>query len=318
MAKEWDYEELLDEAPRFSMRMPALQSTKAKMLGGDRDVTIVTALVPLPGSAASDIREIKDGKELRTNVHVIADISGSTRDFLEPAMRQIVELLSRKELKSLIGQVTLTRYASGLPKLAEFSGPFSIRDFAKQDLRKAAAMRGDDAEPLLTALATATDSMKGQTAASTALIILSGADVDPTPVILQGTTITPDKITLPANTTTFVTQITPEPSGSLEKMVRSLARTRLEYVPYSENAYRTLGVKLTQLFEETRKQAISEGAFKKLSRQARTSQMIPILPRDMEDDAASLPDPPPYLNDAKWYTVPLNLAVDGLVYKLGR
>jgi hypothetical protein len=160
--------------------------------------------------------------------------------------------------------------------------------------------------------------MKGQTAASTALIILSGADVDPTPVILQGTTITPDKITLPANTTTFVTQITPEPSGSLEKMVRSLARTRLEYVPYSENAYRTLGVKLTQLFEETRKQAISEGAFKKLSRQARTSQMIPILPRDMEDDAASLPDPPPYLNDAKWYTVPLNLAVDGLVYKLGR
>jgi hypothetical protein len=288
------------------------------MLGGDRDVTIVTALVPLPGSAASDIREIKDGKELRTNVHVIADISGSTRDFLEPAMRQIVELLSRKELKSLIGQVTLTRYASGLPKLAEFSGPFSIRDFAKQDLRKAAAMRGDDAEPLLTALATATDSMKGQTAASTALIILSGADVDPTPVILQGTTITPDKITLPANTTTFVTQITPEPSGSLEKMVRSLAQTRLEYVPYSENAYRTLGVKLTQLFEETRKQAISEGAFKKLSRQARTSQMIPILPRDMEDDAASLPDPPPYLNDAKWYTVPLNLAVDGLVYKLGR
>jgi hypothetical protein len=318
MSKEWDYEELLDEAPRFSIRMPTLQSTTVKMLGGDRDVTIVTALFPLPGSAANDIREIKDGKELRTNVHIIADISGSTRDFLEPAMRQIVDLLSGKEFKSMIGKVTLTRYASSLPSLAEFTGPLPIRDLTKQDLRKAAAMRGDDAEPLLTALATAAKSMKGQEASNTALIILSGADVNPAPITLQGATITPEQITLPANTTTFVTQITPEPGESLQKLVRSLARTRLEYVPYGDNAVRSLVVKLSQLFDENRKQAISEGAFKNLSKRARTSQMIPILPRDMEKDAAGLPDPPPYLKDAKWYTIPLSLAVDGLVYKLGR
>lgn len=308
------FEEYLETAPGFSVHLPVVASDTVEVLTGERQASIANVLVPISRQSYERYEGILEGADIALQIALLADTSGSTQGFLEPAVAELAEAIARDPvLRGRVKTVELSTFGQ-TKRSAHRVGSVRLERLSQHTFfAKGARPPSEDAEPLVPALKLATSPLAKASGTATALLVLSGADVALSDTERGVTTEIIDIGSLENMLSIFV-QVTPEPGSALEEASR-MTRGSGRFVPFANGGMAGRVVALLNDYIKTMSSSEMEPViFAPAADLAHAEGMISLLPMDLVPES-HLPPPPPFAMNADWYTASLWLAVDGLVLK---
>jgi hypothetical protein len=321
-ASQWDFEEYHSAAPKFRPILPVIETDTLDLLGGTRQVKLISAMVPIHRDAVTAFDASKMRPETQVSLHFLVDVSNSTNKFVDRAISPLVEQLGRNDaLRSRIQSITLTTFGGPAAKQSEFVGSIAL-----DRLRTYAWHRGNvmqptagEREPLTQGLLTLTSGIDGKPVALPIVIILSGADVmlnlGGRSETQKGRTISAiEDIQLPADASAIFAQVTPEPGQELRSASQKIKSATVRYVDFSESLGRDLVSEIARVADGQLNSAFTPEMFQPYAAAAHKNQMMALLPRVLSDKAV-LPARQAYAAEAEWYSVRLWVTLDNLIWR---
>jgi hypothetical protein len=310
---QWEYEEYFDNAPAFQLRLPVTQSDKVNSLG--REKPIFSVMMPISREMYRAFESERAGFDRKMDVYLIADVSGSTRDFLESAAGGLARTLSNTSLRDRVNAVFVTTFGIGRHEKSSFRGKVAPKDLASFPWhRPGVGQTRDQRDPLVDGLAAMNRGIRADSSSGApVLIVLSAADVEFSGSEAASRSVTIDnlQLKLPASAVAIFAQITPEPGTDLRYVSERLrGMSHVHYLDYSETLADDLSANLRRLAETPKFTAAN--AMNAIARTAHSKKMMAFLPRVLTS-SASLPG---LASDADWYAIRLWLAVDELIWKV--
>jgi len=322
VASPWDYEEYFESPPKFPLKLPVLGTDTLDLLGGDRQTKIVSVMLPISREMFETFEKVKAGTESQLDLYFLLDVSGSTKGFLEPAIAAIAKALGRNEtLRKRIGTVVVTTFGASRTNKASLLGGIPLDKLERvttwhpQGLDQ---VTDGDREPLLDGLLVMATGTKPGAGAMGVLVVLSGADVELSGYVAAASksmAIENVDLKLPNPAIAVLGQVTPEPGDELRdagKRLKGLSSAR--YVEFSETLGEDVVGELVRAIEGRKDVAISPEAFAPVTKASYQKQMMAFLPRVLTANS-SFPSRQSYAAQADWYTVPLWLTFDQLLWK---
>lgn len=307
---QWDYEEYFDNAPAFQLRLPVIQSDNANVLG--RDIPIVSAMVPISREMYHAFASERTGFDKKINLYLVADVSDSTREFLEGAVGGITRMVTAASFRDRINEIIVTTFGLNSREKSVFHGKVSAKDLAGFSWhRRGGQTAGDERGPLVDGLVAMRRGIHADGAA-TILVVMSRADVEffGTTNASRSRTIENLELKLPADSVGVFAQITPEPGDDLRYVSRRLrGLSHMDYLEYSDTMADDLS-SIVRRLAETPTSAVKGGNM--VASAAQSKKMMGFLPRVLTS-TANLPGGGA---EADWRTIHLWLAVDELIWKL--
>lgn len=320
---QWDFEEFYDTPPKFRVALPIVERDTLDLLGGNRQVKLVSAMVPIHREAAAAFESAKVRPELQVSLHFLVDVSNSTHKFVDRAMSSFAEQLGRNDnLRNRVRAITLTTFGGPSGKLSEFVGPLPIerlRTYAwhRSNLNQPSA---GDREPLTHGLLTLTSSIPEAAGAVPIFVVLSGADVmlnlgPGRSETLKGRTISGiEDLPVPTGTNTIFAQVTPEPGSELRSASQRIKSTASRYVEFSDNLGRDLLAEVARVADANANTPYTQDMFRGYADASHRRSTMALLPRVLSDKAA-LPARQAYAAEAEWYSVRLWVTLDNLLWR---
>jgi hypothetical protein len=310
---QWDYEEYFESAPLFQLRLPVTQSDKVNLL--DREVPIVSAMMPISREMYRAFDSQRSGFDKKIDLHLVVDVSGSTRDFLESAMGGLARTLTSTSFGDRINVVFVTTFGISRHEKSSFRGKVAPKDLAgfAWHRRGISQTAGDERGPLVDGLAAMNRGIHADSSGAPVLVVMSGADVEfsGSAAVSKSLTIENLELKLPAGAVAIFAQITPEPGDDLRYVSRRLrGMSHVDYLEYSETLADDLSANLMRL-AETPKFAAAKGV-NAIASTAHSKKMMAFLPRVLTS-TANLPGS---AAQADWYAIRLWLAVDPLIWQV--
>jgi hypothetical protein len=316
---QWDYQEYFESAPQFQLRLPITQSDSVNLLRGSREVRIISALLPISREMYQAFESERSGFEKKIDLHLIADVSGSTRQFLEDAVGHLAKGLSRQSLHDRVNAVFVTTFGISRHEKSSFRGKVAPNDLAGfvWHRRGVDQTTGGEREPLVDGLVAMKRGVRPDSSGAPVLVVLSGADVELASFAAAGgkpLVIENLEWKLPADTAVIFAQITPEPSDDLRTASRRLRGfSQVYYLEYSETLADDLSSILLRMAEADK--SVAAKTIGTIADVAHKKQMMAFLPRVLTS-TAKLPRQQASAPQADWYAVRLWLAVHDLIWKV--
>jgi hypothetical protein len=315
-----DYEEHLEDAPSFPLMLPAIETDTLDLLGGSRQVKIVSVMMPISREMYQALEASTSALQKKLDLHFLVDVSGSTKDFLEGTMSGLSRALRRNEdLSRQIDSIVVTKFGVSRSEASSFVGKVSLKDLDSIVWHPSGTDQttSGEREPLIEGLAAMNAGLRSDGDAASVLIILSGADVELAGYVgAQGKTVAIENLEmkLPREAAAIFAQITPEPSEDLRNAslrIRNVSQVR--YLEYEEALADAVVKELTRIAAGL-KARFAPAAFTAVAKAAQERRMMPFLPREWTP-GAGLPARQAYAAQSDWYTARLWLALDTLIWK---
>ncbi|MGO9983337.1 MAG: hypothetical protein ACLPIX_03890 [Rhodomicrobium sp.] len=321
LASQWDYEEFFQAAPDYPLSLPITGTDSLELLGGSRQVKVVSVMLPIAKDMYQKFEQAGSNAVKPLDVHLLVDVSGSTKGFLEPAMTGLVKALSRNEqLQKRISSMTVTAFGASRFNRSSFMGKVSLKGIDSIGWYQPGMDQttSGEREPLIEGLVTMQSNIVSNGTTSPVLLVLSGADVELSSFIKeQGKQVAIEDLDLKftGDSIAIFTQITPEPSEDLRGAAQRLRKfARVRYIEYSAAAAEEAAVELGHAADPGKSAPLSAEAFAEVAAAAREKRMMAFLPRILTV-GSSLPARQNYEVQADWYTVRLWLTLDPLLWK---
>ena len=306
---QWDYEEYFESAPLFHLRLPVTQSDKVSLQG--REVPIVSAMMPISREMYRAFDSQRSGFDKKIDLHLVVDVSGSTRDFLERAIGGV----TRTSFRDRVNVAFVTTFGISRDEKSSFRGKVAPKDLAAfaWHRRGISQTAGDERGPIVDGLAAMNRGIPANSSGAPVLVVMSAADVEfsGSAAISKSLTIENLMLKLPAGAVAIFAQITPEPGDDLRYVSQRLrGMSHVYYLEYSETLADDLAANLMRL-AETPKFAAAK-AMNAIASTAHSKNMMAFLPRVLTS-TANLPGS---AAGADWYAIRLWLAVDPLIWQV--
>ncbi len=310
---QWDYEEYFDSAPGFQLRLPIAQLDNAHFL--DREVQIASVMMPIPREMYQAFENERSGFDRRIDLYLVADVSGSTRDFLESAMGGLAATLNSASFRDRVSAVSVTTFGISRHEKSSFRGKVAPKDLAGFSWHRRGAVQtiGDPRGPLVDGLAAMNRGIRADGGGTAVLIVMSAADVEFYGSTAASKSVTIENLTLklPAGAVAVFAQITPEPGDDLRHVSGRLrGMSHVDYLEFSETLADDLTANLMR-FAQSPKFA-SAKAMNAIASAAHSKNMMAFLPRVLTS-AASLPGS---AAGADWCAIRLWLVVHKLIWNV--
>lgn len=312
----WDYEEYFDSAPDFQLKLPIVETDTLDLLGGNRQIDVVSVLLPISKEMYQAFEEVKSGPGQQIDIHFLLDISLSTKQFLERTFEGIGKSLARNDdLRKRIVDIDITTFGESRRNRSAFLGKVSLDSLPSlslhpqsQNIEPATGER----EPIVDGLVSMVAESKSGSALPL-LIVLSGADVEISSKAQAKTTAIED-VNLPSSTSAIFAQITPEPSDELKNVGSRLRNiTQLRYLDYSESLAEDVVSDLRRTVERMKTTSFEPIQFSSVAKVASERHMMAFLPRVLSP-TSSLPARQAYAAQSDWCSIRLWLTLDGLLW----
>jgi hypothetical protein len=317
-SSQWDYEEYFETPPDFSLLLPMIGTDTLELLGGSRQVKIASVMIPISREMYQKFEAATSSDSKPFDLHLLVDVSGSAKGFIEPAIAGLQKSLKRNaQIEKRIAAVTVTSFGESRSKKSKFLGKMSLDalDASKWFQAGEDQTTAGEREPLVDGLVTMQANVKAANTSVPVLMVLSGADVELSGG--QGKTVAIENWDpkFPNNSLAIFAQITPEPSEDLRNASRQLRGfSQVRYVDYSGTPGEGAGSELSNALEAGKTAQLSPKTFAGVVDVARKKHMMAFLPRVLTA-GSSLPARQSYEAQADWYTVPLWLTFDQLIWK---
>ena len=317
---QWDYEEYFDTTPNYSLSLPIIETDSLELLGGSRQVKIASVMMPISKAMYQKFEEARSNNVNGFDLHLIVDVSGSARGFLEAAVTDLLKSLKSWQVEDRIGSVTVTVFGESHLKKSSFKGKMSLKELATFKWFEAGVEQStsSEREPLIDGLVTMQTKVKMDKSKIPVLIVLSGADVELSSYIKnerKQISIENWEHKFPPETVVIFTQITPEPSDELRSVsdrFRNVSHVR--YIDYSERVGESIVSELSSVLDAPKNTPLDPKLFTSVAAVAQKARMMAFLPRVLTV-AAGLPAPESYEKECEWYTVRLFVTLDELLWK---
>ena len=321
---KWDYEEYFDSPPDFRVKWPIIGSDTLELLGGNRQVDIASVLLPITRDMNLAFTKAAGKADNHINLSFLLDVSGSTRGFLEAAMAGVAKAINLNDtLSNRMSGATFAEFGVGPDTKATFIGSLPLSGWARRPWHAPPPDQAtsSDVEPLVdgfASLATGLSTMKQADTGLSAVVVLSGADVDTTSTVLlagRAVDLKDIELPLPHDTVAIVAQVTPEPGRSLAAAGSSLPVSGgMQYIGFSESIGQKIADGLAKIIRDRAAASLDPKVFGAYADVAHAAKYDAFLPTELTA-SSRLPQPQAYAADAEWYTVPLWLTLDGVVLK---
>ena len=321
---KWDYEEYFDSPPDFSAKWPVIGSDTLELLGGSRQVDIANVLLPITRDMNHAFSESAGKVDEHIDLYFLLDVSGSTRGFLEAAMSDVAKAINlNDDLRTRTPGAMFAIFGINSVVKAKFIGPLPLSGWNLHAWHGPPPDKPtpSDVEPLVNgfaSLASGLSTAKPRGGGLSALIVLSGADVDSTStvrVVNKTVDLKSIELPLPSDTITIVAQVTPEPGRSLEAASKLLPVSGdVQYLGFSESIGGGIADALAKYLRARQATSLDPKAFGAYADAAHAGKFVAFLPAELTA-SSRLPQPQAYAEHSEWYTVPLWLPVDGVVLR---
>jgi hypothetical protein len=312
----WDYEEYFDSAPDFQLKLPVVETDTLDLLGGNRQINVVSVLLPISREMYQAFEEVKSGPDQQIGVHFLLDVSLSTRKFLERTFSDIGKSLARNDdLRKRIVDIDITTFGESRKNKSSFLGKTTLDSLTNVSVRpqnQSIELATGEREPIVDGLVSMIAESKSS-AALPLLIVLSGADVEVTSRKENKTTAI-EEVNLPGSTSAIFAQVTPEPGDELKNASSRLRNiAQLRYLDYSESLAEDVVTDLRRTVERMKATSFEPGQFSTVARVAGEKHMMAFLPRVLSP-TSNLPTRQAYASQSDWYSVRLWLTLDELLW----
>jgi hypothetical protein len=251
----------------------------------------------------------------KVDLHLVVDVSGSTRDFLESAMGGVARTLTSTSFRDRVNVVFVTTFGISRDEKSSFRGKVAPKDLAAfaWHRRGISQTAGDERGPIVDGLATMNRGIRADSGGVPVLVVMSAADVEfsGSAAISKSLTIENLMLKLPAGAVAIFAQITPEPGNDLRYVSQRLRGiSHAYYLEYSETLADDLAANLMRLAESPKFAAAK--AMKAIASTAHSQKMMAFLPRVLTSTAKL----PGSVAGADWCAVNLWLPVDPLIWQV--
>lgn len=318
---QFDYEEIFEDAPPFVVKFPVFATDTIELAVGERQVNVAGILLPMTREMLDRFADVQQSSTQGLEVQLLADVSGSTEGYLEPAVSSIVGAIERSEsLSAGVTGAKLATFGLNLSSGATDAFSVSLADLKSRSWYSAGSPgpTAGDVEPLINGLLKIKNVSAGPDA-SVALIVLSGADVGLSgtdPVSGRSVSISDLGLSPPAGSIAMFALITPEPGPALESASRQLTGfSSVRYFDFSDSLGRQVAEQLATLVGKEQQVKVDPAALGPMIEAAHRRAMMAFVPRDL-GKGAGMPIPPPYAESSDWFTIRLWVVLDELVLDL--
>jgi hypothetical protein len=319
---QWDYEEYFDKAPNFQIKLPYIEADTLDLLGGNRQITICSVMLPISRDMLAAFQKARVGGDLMMDMYLLADNSGSTKDFLENAIGELGKLLVRNDaVRTRIHKLVVTTFGLGHMKKGVSRGAVQLGDLETIGDWHPVGENGPtegDRSPLLDALADVNAALSPQKEIFPLFVVLSKADVDQSAYVGslgKKVSIEDLRLKVDGRAEGIFAQVTPEPGNDLREASHKLVGlTHSSYIEYSEGLAEKIVSEMEASAKGGRDLVLEPKAFDAVGQAANAKHMIAFLPRVLSP-SATLPPPQAYAAKADWYTVRVWVTLNDLALK---
>jgi hypothetical protein len=319
-SSQWDYEEYLDGAVPYELRLPILETDSVDLLGGQRPVKVASVLLPVSRDMNDALARGMAEAAKPLSLHFVIDISGSTNGFAETAVGELAKALARIEVfQQGIRSIDVTTFGATTVSRSAFLGAMSLTRLQDNPWHPGVMDQTTegDSEPLIDGLAAMLANVPPEPDAKPVVLVLSGTDVqafgfDPARKPISIENLRFDKA---SNMTVLFVQITPEPGTDLRRIserIRDVLKVR--YIEFSKNITDEIIAELRLLAVKSKSSAIGPRALRSLASLAHKTKMLAFLPREPASQNG-FHSRPPFAQNADWFSVRLWLPIDPLLWK---
>jgi hypothetical protein len=317
---QWDYEEYFEAAPDFPLSLPLIQTDTLELRGGTEQRRAISVMMRVSRDMYQKFDEAAMAPQAPLALHLLVDVSGSAKGFVERAIGAFLKALARNEsLAARIKAVSITEFGASRTRRSVFLGKMSLREMDSIKWFEPGADQKTDGErePLIDGLTAMQSHLDLDVGTAPVLIILSGADVELSSVVggsEKQTSIEDMDLHLPNRTPVIFAQITPEPGEDLLNASRKFSGTSNKaYVEYSGTVGSDVLSELIRLVEE-KGTLLALEKFLPVVEAAHKQRTMAFLPR-LLFSGCKLPARQNYELESDWYTVPLWVTFDPLLWR---
>ena len=129
-----DYEESFTEPPQFRLKLPLVESDDVAVRGGERRVKYAEALLPVSREEREAFESAKSELSQQINLYLLLDVSGSTKGFLEPVVRDLAKAIDRNRLlRSRLTAASVVTFGADRKSVVSNLGKLALKQIADRE-----------------------------------------------------------------------------------------------------------------------------------------------------------------------------------------